>query len=75
MRALNAGCTTPLGARAVCNDQTITMWAVVLSPDGKRRVFAEANGRLENATAVGESVARQLLEEGTGALLARSEEA
>jgi hydroxymethylbilane synthase len=69
MRALNAGCSTPLGARAVACGEELRMWAVVLSPDGVQRIFAQGDGRLADAAAIGERVARLLVERGATKLL------
>lgn len=69
MRALNAGCSTPLGARAVASENELYLWAVVLSQDGKRRLWAEARGEIGQAPALGENVARQLLEAGAFELM------
>jgi hydroxymethylbilane synthase len=71
MRALDAGCTTPLGARAVANSEngTLSMFAVVLSADGRGRIFVAESGEQARAAALGELVARQLLARGAGALL------
>jgi hydroxymethylbilane synthase len=70
MSALNAGCSTPLGARAVVRQESIELWAVVLSPDGRRRVFVEARGSVSEAEALGKQVAQELLDMGAGELLA-----
>ncbi len=69
MRALNAGCSTPLGARAVVFGEELHLWATVLSPDGARRLFAEAQGDMQNAARLGETVARELLEKGAADLM------
>ncbi|HVF09534.1 MAG TPA: hydroxymethylbilane synthase [Abditibacteriaceae bacterium] len=69
MRALNAGCSTPLGARAVVDGDVLRMWAVILSPDGRRRIFAEAGGATADAASIGESVAQQLITQGARELL------
>jgi hydroxymethylbilane synthase len=69
MRALNAGCSTPLGARAVASGNELHLWAVVLSLDGQRRIWAEAQGKVEQAPALGENVAQQLLEAGAFELM------
>ena len=69
MRALNAGCSTPLGARAVADGEELRMWAVVLSPEGARRIFAQDNGSVDHATEIGERVARLLVERGAAELL------
>lgn len=70
VEALGAGCSTPLGARAVLQNNHLHLWAVVLSPDGDKRLFAEAKGYLstehdaQEAACSGRAVARQLLELG-----------
>lgn len=70
VEALGAGCSTPLGARAVLQGNHLHLWAVVLSPDGDKRLFAEAKGCLstehdaQEAACSGRAVARQLLELG-----------
>ncbi len=71
MKALGAGCSTPLGARAVTYPSgAISMWAVVLAPDGKQRIFAEVEKyAIENAENLGLQAAKKLLEAGAGALL------
>ena len=69
MRALNAGCSTPLGARAVASENQLYLWAVVLSQDGTRRLQAEARGEIGEASALGENVARQLLAAGAFELM------
>lgn len=69
MRALNAGCSTPLGARAVASGDTLHLWATVLSPDGVQRLFAQAQGDIKKAVELGENVARQLREKGASDLM------
>jgi hydroxymethylbilane synthase len=69
MRALNAGCSTPLGARAVVDGDALQMWAVMLSPDGKQRIFAEAAGAASEAALIGEKVAQHLIAQGARELL------
>ncbi len=69
MRHLNAGCSTPLGARAVANGATLHLWAVVLSADGQTRLFTQAQGVLPRAEMIGVEVAEQLLKQGADELL------
>lgn len=70
MGALNAGCSTPLGARALWQAGRVTASARVLSADGTRRLDAEASG--EDAAALGRAVADDLLAQGAGALMGTS---
>ena len=67
MSALNAGCSTPLGARAVQNGNGLTLTACVLSEDGTRRIEASAMGSA--ASVLGESVAKDLLRQGAAVMM------
>jgi hydroxymethylbilane synthase len=72
MRELGAGCQAPVGAHAWTKDGTLTLSAVVLSPDGALTVRAQADAPLRSAADaehLGRAVAVQLLEAGAGALL------
>jgi hydroxymethylbilane synthase len=71
MRALNAGCSTPLGARAVVNldSDSVALQAVVLTPSGEERFLVTTSGHLEEAEALGASVAAELLKSGADAVL------
>ncbi len=66
---LEAGCSTPLGALARAAGDSISMHAVVLSPDGKERiaVAVQGSGAPER---IGETAARSLLQKGARELLA-----
>jgi len=67
---LGAGCSTPLGARAVLQGKDLHLWAAVLSPDGSHRLFAEGKGtlcdthHLQEARILGEKIAEHLLCQG-----------
>lgn len=69
MRALNAGCSTPLGARAVYENEHIKLWACVLSLDGAHRIFAADVDAAANALSLGKRVAGELLKQGASALM------
>ena len=75
VKTLDAGCSTPLGARAMIENNQLHLWAVVLSPDGEKRIFAEAAGTLtaehylKEAALIGQKVAQYLLDEGAGEYL------
>ena len=69
VRVLNAGCSTPLGAHAICENGVLTLRACVLSPDGKNRIDAQGKGIPEFAGELGISVAQKLLDQGAQELL------
>lgn len=75
VKALNAGCSTPLGARAIIENDHLHLWAVVLSPIGEKRIFAEATGiftvdhHLQEAAHIGAKVAQHLLDQGAAEYL------
>jgi len=69
MKHLSAGCSTPLGARAVVEGEALHLWAVVLSTDGRQRVFAEQRGSIGDAGGIGVRVAERLLEGGARGVL------
>ena len=69
VRVLNAGCSTPLGAYAICENGVLSLRTCVLSPDGKNRVDAQGKGIPEHAGELGISVAQKLLDQGAQELL------
>jgi len=71
LHALGGGCSVPVGALAVSDGGRLTLRAGVFALDGTRVVHADAIGA--DPTAVGEAVARRLLDEGAGAILAEFE--
>jgi hydroxymethylbilane synthase len=71
MKALGAGCSTPLGANAVeMHDGLLQLTSVVLSPDGAERIEVKSQMPRESAAQLGEDVARELLQKGAHKLLA-----
>ena len=72
---LGGGCQMPIGAHAEIANGSLTLTSVVVSPDGARAERASASGGLEQAEAVGLDVARRLLEEGAGDILAEIQRA
>ncbi len=71
MRALQAGCSTPLGVRATSDEtEKVRVLARVLSPDGKLKVEVEREFRFaDNAEHIGRDVAKELLRKGAQELL------
>ena len=66
---LGGGCQTPIGAVALPDGDDLDLQAVVVSLDGQRAVRARARGSAADAAGLGRRVARQLLDDGAGAIL------
>ena len=75
MRALGAGCRTPVAAHAKVSEGRVRLVGAVYSCDGSREVRGEAAGLVSEAAAVGEGLARDLASRGAGELLELSREA
>jgi hydroxymethylbilane synthase len=69
--ALGGGCQVPIGAYAVVTDGKLALQAVVVSPDGLTTIRADAAGPASDAVSLGESAARELLENGAREVLAQ----
>lgn len=68
---LEAGCAAPVAAYAVVDGEALSLVAVVVAPDGSRRLTATGRGDLDPAAAaaVGEAVADALLADGAADLV------
>lgn len=66
---LQAGCHAPVGAATRIENADLVLQAVVLSPDGRERIFAEGRGPAVNSTALGHEVAGRLLTQGANRLI------
>jgi hydroxymethylbilane synthase len=71
LRALGGGCQVPLGAYTEVRGGSLSILAVVLSPDGSERVEVRLKGRTEDAEALGKAAAEALLEKGAREILER----
>ena len=69
-RALAGSCTVPLGAYATCHADAIEITGFVASVDGKQMLVETATGHRNNAEALGQQFANQLLASGAGEILA-----
>jgi hydroxymethylbilane synthase len=69
LRALGGGCLAPIGALAEVEGPTLNLRGVVLSPDGRLRLAGAISGLLEDAEAIGERLAEDLLGQGAGNIL------
>ena len=69
-RALAGSCTVPLGAYAVRNGNNINMTGFVASVDGKQILHEKASGSINNAEAIGKTLAAKLVARGADKILA-----
>jgi hydroxymethylbilane synthase len=69
LATLQAGCLAPVATWGRIENEQLQLNALVLSENGDQRLSAQAQGSLEEATAVGESVAQQLLQQGAARLI------
>jgi hydroxymethylbilane synthase len=72
LRRLEGGCQVPLGAIGSLEGDTLRLHAVVCSLDGTKSIEAKSQiaASLENATALGQQVADDLLSQGAASLMA-----
>jgi len=68
--ALEAGCTAPVGAFAVVEDERLTMTGAVIAVDGSHEVRGSLSGPTSRAREIGIELAGQLIEDGAATLLA-----
>ncbi|MDE0736853.1 MAG: hydroxymethylbilane synthase [Pirellulaceae bacterium] len=69
LATLQAGCLAPVATWGRIENEQLQLDALVLSENGDQRLSAQAQGSLEEAAAVGESVAQQLLQQGAARLI------
>lgn len=70
---LRAGCHAPLGVCTASNDDELSLEAVVLDADGRKRLHASATGPSSDPEALGCQVAALLREQGAEELVAQAE--
>jgi hydroxymethylbilane synthase len=69
-RTLAGSCTVPLGAYATCEGDNIRITGFVASVDGKQMLVETATGNRNNAEALGQKLAAQLIAQGADKILA-----
>lgn len=69
LATLRAGCHAPVGTLSSVHHEQLTITGVVLSPDGTQRFEATVSGAVHSAAALGESLARELVQAGAAAVL------
>jgi hydroxymethylbilane synthase len=68
--ALGGGCQLPLGAIAVFEGDALAMQAIVISPDGSRRIVRRGTGEASRPAELGRRIAAELAKAGAIAILA-----
>lgn len=68
-RRLGGSCQVPLAAYAEIDGDSLSLRALVASPDGTRMLRATRSGPVAQAQAIGEAVAAELFEAGAQAIL------
>ena len=66
---LGGGCQMPIGALATVSGGTLTLRAIVVSPDGSRAAHAEVSGPYDRAVELGSEAAERLLAAGADQIL------
>jgi hydroxymethylbilane synthase len=70
LQTLRAGCLAPVGALALAERERLSLSAVVLSPDGQKRIAAAAAMTTSDGIYLGQAVAEELLSQGAAELIA-----
>ncbi len=70
LKALGGGCLVPIAAHAEIEVGLLRLTGLVANPDGSEAVRGELRGQLENAEALGQELADDLLSRGAGRILA-----
>ena len=66
---LGANCQSPVASYAVISEDSLTIEALVASPDGAQLIRARISGHVSDAEKLGNTVAQQLLDKGARELL------
>ena len=74
-RTLEASCQSPVATHALIDAGSLTVTALVAMPDGSRSIRDSVSGPVDDAEQLGQQLARRLLEQGAGELLAALEAA
>ncbi len=73
LRAMGGGCRTPMGAYGTVRDGRLSVSGMAASVDGEQSFRATVEGAASEAEALGDALARRLLEQGASALLTEGE--
>ncbi|MFM9115586.1 MAG: hydroxymethylbilane synthase [Planctomycetota bacterium] len=70
LSALRGGCLAPVGALSGSREDELVLAGVVLSADGRQRLWGERQGKPAEAAALGVALAEELLNQGARELIA-----
>ena len=70
---LDANCQSPVASYAIVANGSLTIDALVASPDGKTVIHEQVSGSIDAAAELGQQVADSLLRKGAGELLVEAE--
>ena len=73
LRTMGGGCRTPMGAYGAVRDGRLSVSGMAASVDGERSFRATVEGAASEAEALGDALARRLLEDGASELLTEGE--
>ena len=69
---LNADCQSPVATFGVITGSTLSLEAMVASPDGRTIIREQVSGSIDDPESLGVSLASKLLDRGAGELIAQS---
>jgi hydroxymethylbilane synthase len=69
LNRLGAGCHAPVGVAVTIDAEAMSLEAVVLSRDGRQRLYSRQAGKLSEPRALGEIVADDLLRQGAAPII------
>lgn len=69
LRSLGGGCQVPIGTTSRITGEELSLQAVVISPDGQRALAGQVEGLADDAEALGDRLAQDLLERGARDIL------
>ena len=72
-RTLQASCQSPVATLATIDGTTLSVTALVAMPDGSESIRDTVSGAADDAEQLGERLAKRLLEQGAGRILAELE--
>lgn len=69
LRALEGGCSAPIGALAVCQGEELLFKGNLFAPDGKRTFSVQIACPVQEYKSIAENAAKRIVDQGGGALM------